>query len=265
MSEESTPSKRRYSYRHPIKGLVLALATGATCLAIAATGAPSDAAAGGGGQGQPGGDKDIKAMNKAFSRYLKSLKDMQKSFIGADAFRLDDAHAVGAYDLITAFTQAGMRNNMGSSGTSRRGYPRFAGFDDPDTRIGVDNPDTQYMGTIVENSDCDQIFRIFGERTNTADFILTNFDTSSGTGGGPTLEDEDMVFYGPNNAFEVYASCAEHRDPAWENWLELIPAEKLQIARRQSHCDWENEAPGPIHIERMGTVGVPSGPLAFLI
>jgi hypothetical protein len=247
----------RYSHRRIIKTLAGALAIGAACFALAASGTPGNVIA----QGLGDNDPAIDSMNKAFDAYLKSVKDMQKSFLSAEAFRLDDAHAVGAYDLIVAFMQAGARNNMSSSGTSRRGYPRFAGFDDPDTRIGVDNPDTQYMGTIVNNENCDQIFRIFGERTNTADFILTNFDTSQGSGGGPTLEDEDMIFHGPNNSFEVYAACPGHEDPSWENWLPLVAAQKLQIARRQSHCDWENEAPGPIHIERLGTVGVPSAPL----
>ena len=254
-----TPSPRRCRDRRPLKALAGALVAGATCLAIFASGVPSDATAEPGGSGLP---DDVETMKEAFEAYIESIQAMADSFVEAEAFTLDPAHSVGAYDLITAFVHAGLRNNMSSSGTGKRGYPRFAGFDDPDTRIGVDNPDTQYMGTIVNNADCQAIFRIFGERTNTVDFILTNFDTSSGSGGGPTLEDEDMVFHGPNNAFEVFASCPENRDPAWENWLELVPAETLQIARRQSHCDYENEAPGPIHIERMGTAGVPSGPLS---
>ena len=254
---EPTPCPRRYSHRRTIKTLAGALVIGTACFALAASGAPGDVTA----QGLGDPDKDIESMNKAFADYLKSIKDMQKSFLGAEAFALDDAHAVGAYDLITAFIHSANRNNLTSSGSGRRGYPRFAGFDDPDTRIGVDNPDTQYMGTIVINPDCEGIWRIWGNRTNTADFILTTFDTGAGAGGGPTLEDEDMMI-NPDGSFEVYASCPELRDPAWENWLELIPAETLQIARRQSMCDWNTEAPGPIHIERVGTEGVPSAPLS---
>lgn len=255
---EQTPSPSRYANRRPLKLLAGALVAAFACVAIAATGVPHDASANGGGLGSP--DKDVKAMNKAFSNYLKSIKNMQKAFIGSDTFALDDAHAVGAYDLITAFVHSASRSNLTSSGSGLRNYPRFAGFDDPDTRIGVDNPDTHYMGAIVPNGDCQGIWRIFGNRTNTVDFILTTFDTSSGQGGGPTLEDEDMVI-NPDGSFEVYASCPDNRDPAWENWLELIPSEALQIARRQSMCSWEDEAPGEIHIERVGSAGVPSAPL----
>ena len=263
---ERNPSARRYSCRRIVTTLAGALAIGAACFALAASGTPGNVTA----QGLGSSDSDIDAMNKAFRDYLKSIKDMQKSFLSAEAFGLDDAHAVGAYDLITAFLHSANRNNLSSSGSGRRGYPRFAGFDDPDTRIGVDNPDTQYMGTIVINPDCEGIWRIWGNRSNTADFILTTFDTGSGAGGGPTLEDEDMknlngdpLMHGED--FVVYAGCGEDpENPEWGNysWLKLIPAETLQIARRQSMCDWNTEAPGPIHIERVGTEGVPSAPLS---
>ena len=254
---ERTPSSRRSVSRGLVKSLLCALGIGTTCLALAASGTPGDVTA----QGVGSADPDIDAMNKAFRDYMKSVKNMQKEFLSAETFDLDDAHAVGAYDLITAFMQSTTRSQLTSSGAGRRGYPRFAGFDDPDTRIGVDNPDTQYMAAIVANPDCQGIWRVWGNRTNTVDFILTTFDTGSGTGGGPTLEDEDMDF-NPDGSFEVYASCPELYDPAWgNNWLELFATEQLQIARRQSACDWENEAPGEIHIERMGNRGVPSGPL----
>jgi hypothetical protein len=226
---------------------------GALAAALVATaGVPIDAAA-----EQP----EIVALDEAFKDYLKSVREMQKSFVMSSTFELDDAHAVGAYDLITAFMHSGLRNSLTSSGSGERGRPRFAGFDDPDTRIGVDNPDTQYMGTVVNNADGQGIWRVWGNRTNTADLIITAFDTASGQGGGDTVEDEDMDI-APDGSYEVYASTADLRDPAWgENWLELTAAPTLQIARRQSHCDWEVEAPGEVHIERMGTAGVPSGPL----
>ena len=256
---ERPPSSRRPVFRRIAKSLVGAFLVGATCFAIAASGTPGDASANGGGLGDP--DQDIKSMNKAFQDYLKAIKDMQREFLSAATFDLDDAHAVGAYDLMSAFIHSTNRSQLTSSGAGRRGYPRFAGFDDPDTRIGVDNPDTQYMAAIVANPDCQGVWRVWGNRTNTVDFILTTFDTGSGTGGGPTLEDEDMDF-NPDGSFEVYASCPELYDPAWgNNWLELFATEQLQIARRQSACDWENEAPGEIHIERMGNRGVPSAPL----
>jgi hypothetical protein len=251
---ERIPSTRRYSHRRILKALAGALVIGAACFALAASGTPGNVTA----QGLGSSDPDIDAMNKAFADYMKSVKNMQKEFLSAVTFGLDDAHAVGAYDLIGSFLNSTNRSQLTASGSGRRGYPRFAGFDDPDTRIGVDNPDTQYMGTVISNVGCEGVWRIWGNRTNTVDFILTTFDTASGTGGGPTLEDEDMVI-NPDGSFEVYAAC---EDPGMgPNWLELFDSEQIQIARRQSACNWAEEAPGEIHIERVGSRGVPSGPL----
>jgi hypothetical protein len=268
---ERTPCKRQSVYRRSIKALATASLIGAACIAIAASGTPGDASA---NLGNP--DPDIDAMNKAFDDYMKSVKNMQKEFLSAVTFGLDDAHAVGAYDLISSFLNSTNRSQLTASGSGRRGYPRFAGFDDPDTRIGVDNPDTQYMGTIVDNADCEGVWRIWGNRTNTADFILTTFDTASGQGGGPTLEDEDMIDVGggqlmpgvPGEDFVVYAGCGDDPviddpDGAKYTWWDIqdIQTSQLQIARRQTACEWATEAPGEIHIERVGSRGEPSGPL----
>ena len=127
---ERTPSTRRCSYRLIVKALAGALVIGAACFALAASGTPGSVTA----QGLGSSDKDIDAMNKAFADYMKSVKNMQKEFLSAATFGLDDAHAVGAYDLIGSFLNSTNRSQLTASGSGRRGYPRFAGFDDPDTR-----------------------------------------------------------------------------------------------------------------------------------
>jgi hypothetical protein len=261
MSEPKAPQDQ-HPYRRLIKQLAGTLLIGAAGLALVATAVPFDAAAEKGGNGL---DPDVEEMKEAFEDYIDSIRDMADLFVASDTFTLDEAHSVGAYDLITAFIHSANRQNLTSSGAGPRGYPRFSGFDDPDTRIGVDNPDTQYMGAIVNNEDCDQVWRITGNRSNSVDFILTTFDTSAGTGGGPTLEDEDMVAengqpLGPDEDFVVYSACT---DPGLgPNFLELPQGRTIQIARRHSHCDWAVERPAEIHIERLATVGVPSPPLS---
>jgi len=197
------------------------------------------------------------ALKNAYKDFSNAFKDLEEQFRESDTYDIDEAHQVGAYDLITAFLNNSGRTPLSTSGSGRRGYPRFAGFDDPDTRIGVDNPDTQYMGTVVDNSSGNEIYRVFGNRSNSVDFILTLFDTASGTGGLGTLEDEDMVI-APDGSYEVFFSSAALRDNSWDNWVELPSLEGIQIARRQSHCDWSTERPGEVHIERVGTAGVPS-------
>jgi hypothetical protein len=204
---------------------------------------------------------DGTAVKNAYKDFINAFRTLEKQFRQSETIEIDEAHRVGAYDLITGFLNSGGRTGISTSGTGRRGYPRFAGFDDPDTRIGVDNPDTQYMGTVVYNGSGDQIYRVFGNRgvgaSKTVDFILTLFDTASGTGGLGTLEDEDMVI-APDGSYEAYFSSAALKDPAWDNWVELPALDGIQIARRQTACDWSEEVPGEVHIERLGTEGVPS-------
>jgi hypothetical protein len=67
-----------------------------------------------------------------------------------------------------------------------------------------------------------------------------------------------------NEDFEVYAACQEIIDqhPEWLNTLAVPVSERMQIARRHTHCDWSVEHPEAIHIERLGTEGVPSPPLS---
>ena len=198
------------------------------------------------------------AVATAFTDFLNAYQVMESTFVASDTFNIDEAHKVGAYDLLTAFLNNAGRSTLSTSGTGRRGYPRFAGFDDPDTRIGIDNPDTQYMATNIFNASGQEIYRVFGNRTNTADFILTLFDTSTGTGGLGTLEDENMVFEA-DGSYEVFLSTAELRDPSWANWLEIPALDNIQVARRHSHCDWSQEVPGEVHVERLSNIGVPSG------
>jgi hypothetical protein len=267
---QNYPSHRRAFYRR-----ALHVAGALTLIGLAALtfGRPGDVAAkpGGGGSGLA---PDVEAMKEAFERYTQVVEETAKLFVESDTFKLDDAHAVGAYDLISAFLHSSNRTNLTSSGSGERGRPRFAGFDDPDTRIGVDNPDTQYMGTVVDSSQCydadgnEIAWRIWGNRSNSADFILTTFDTSQGTGGGPTLEDEDMVNLAGsplqlNEDWEAYAACPDvlTNHPEWLNQLPLPPTNAVQIARRHTHCDWSVERPEEVHIERLGTEGVPSEPL----
>ena len=224
------------------------LALGVACAALVLTGLPSSASA-----APPSGV----AVKNAYRDFLLAFEDLEEQFRESDTIDIDEAHQVGAYDLITAFLNNAGRQGISSSGTGRRGRPRFAGFDDPDTRIGVDNPDTQYMGTVVDNSSGNEIYRVFGNRSNSVDFILTLFDTSTGTGGLGTLEDEDMVIE-PDGSYEAFFSSTALRDPAWDNWVELPALDGIQIARRHSHCDWSQEVPGEVHIERVGTAGVPT-------
>ena len=75
-------------------------------LGVVATGTPSTVDASGGDDCDdsdmcgPQFSKAQKKLNKAFKNYLKEVKNTQKLFTKSETYLLDDAHTVGAYDLI---------------------------------------------------------------------------------------------------------------------------------------------------------------------
>jgi hypothetical protein len=109
-------------YRRSLQAIAAVLVIGATCFTAFASGTPDTASAKppGNGNGLPG---NVEAMKEAFEDYLKAVEDTAKLFVESDTFRLDDAHAVGAYDLISAFLHASNRNNLTSSAWAPRAFP----------------------------------------------------------------------------------------------------------------------------------------------
>jgi hypothetical protein len=240
----------------------------------------------GSAQAQPVND-----MQDAWQGYLATVDQVEQLWQNAPEYQNDP---VGAYDLLAGFMTTNFTSHINSSGTSFRGRPRMGAFDDPGTRIGIDNPDTHYLAGSIPNGNGDQIYRIFGERSNSVDMIIQWFDSQSSTGGGATLEDHEIVYdcdcngrkvghskshdsNGGGNGhvcdsdgsfatesddkcgltYEIFLSTEALRDPAWVNWLEIPASDGLTIQRRHSMCDWTSEVPGAVHVERVGTAGVP--------
>jgi hypothetical protein len=139
--------------------------------------------------------------------------------------------------------------------------PRWDHFDNPNVRIGIDNPDTKYLAVWIPNGDGEQVYRVYGNRSNSCDMIVLVNDPTSPTGGGQTIEDENMFNtsggpLGPDEDYEVFLSTAELRDSAWDNWLEIGVSDQLNISHRYTVCNYHTERPGSVHVERLGTEGV---------
>ena len=120
MSHKNSPTRQSF-YRRAL-GAAGALAFIGT--AAFAFGHPGNVAAKPGMGGGNGLAPDVEAMKEAFEGYLQSVEETAKLFVASDTFKLDDAHAVGAYDLISAFLHSSNRNNMSSSGTGLRRITR---------------------------------------------------------------------------------------------------------------------------------------------
>ena len=207
-----------------------------------------------------GGTGELDDMTAAFLNYLEVARDITLELRASPSFEGDP---VGMIDIMTGMMQANLRNNMSSSAGGFRGRPHWGPFDTPYIRLGVDNADTRYLSAHIDNSSGDNIYRVWGNRSNSVDFILLSNDSADPMGGAGTLEDEDMLNLDgdplqPNEDFEVYLSTAELYDDSYmDNWLEIGTVDSLTVASRYTVCNYETERPADIFIERVGTEGIP--------
>ena len=87
--------------------------------------------------------KDTKALSSAWFDYLTAVTDVTKQLQESPNFESDPT---GLFDIQSGMVLTTITTNMSSSGSGLRGQrPRWSGFDTPDVRIGIDNPDTKYL------------------------------------------------------------------------------------------------------------------------
>jgi hypothetical protein len=210
---------------------------------------------------------DILAMRIGWRAYFVIVEFLELLYNAALVLN-PDAGPVEPYDLLTGFMQINMATTFGSSATGFRGRPRFAKFNDPDTRVGIDNSDTRYLMVHVPNEDGKQIYRVWGNRSNTVDMLIQVFLSNDPQGGLHTIEDEDMVNtagdpLGLNDDFVIMVASAAEITKNKNKWQKAnynileIPADKAsELHSRYTASDWETETAGDIFIEREGTDGV---------
>ena len=212
-----------------------------------------------GGEPDGGIPGELDEMTAAFLNYLEVTREVTLELRESASFEGDP---VGMIDIMTGMMQANLRTHMSSSAAGFRGRPRWGAFDDPNTRLGVDNPDTRYLSAHIPNVSGENIYRVWGNRGSSVDWILLSNDASNPMGGGATLEDEDMVNLDGNplqlnEDYEVYLSTADLYDDSYmDNWLEVQTASALNISSRYTMCNYVTERPGDIFVERLGTEGV---------
>jgi hypothetical protein len=232
------------------------LLTTAACVLVLSV-APGLASAQTNGNGP---NPDAKEMSKALFDYYKALEVVTKELQGSPSYATDPT---GLVDIQTSIMLTNVMANMSAAPSGPRGNrPRWGFFDTPETRIGIDNPDTRYLSAIIVDSDDASVFRVSGNRSNSCDMITLINDGTNPAGGGDTIEDEDMFntvggALGPDEDFEIYISKDVVRDPSWLNWLEIpVGTVDINVSQRYTMCNYHTERPGDITIERVGTEGV---------
>jgi gas vesicle protein len=203
--------------------------------------------------------EEAKTMSKAWYDYLKAVEKVTQTLQGAPAYTTDPT---GMIDLQGGMIITNIMSQFSSAGSGpRANRPRWSFFDTPDVRIGVDNPDTRYLSAVAPNGDGQNVYRVYGNRSNSCDMIHLVLDPANPMGGGATLEDEDMKNLAGTQLqlgedYETYFSTAALRDSAWFNWLEIPESDELAIHHRYTVCNYHTERPGDVFIERVGTEGV---------
>ncbi|TLX76209.1 hypothetical protein E9993_08345 [Labilibacter sediminis] len=188
------------------------------------------------------------ALQSAWKRYHKTIEEVEDDFVSSKIYQLDSIHQIGAYELLSMLIAANQNFIM-----SDPDYTNFHHMENPIRRIGIDNPDNFYRSANVWNPDGNYVYRVWGNRGTTADFLMETFYGADPKGAIAVLEDEDMVI-DENGDFEVYLSAI--RKPYMKNWMELEKDNRiLALIVRSNHAEWDKERHGDVFIERVGMTG----------
>ncbi len=190
------------------------------------------------------------SLHQLWDEYYATIEEVRQEFISSDVFDIDDAHRAGAYDLLQSFIASNTARTMQADIYN----PHIGIMLSPSIRLGIDNPDTFYRNTFVGNPTGDWVYRIWGNRGNTADWLLELFDSANPKGAISVFEDEDLITDGNGN-YEVFLSA----EKMGVNWMQLKPTNgQLNLIIRDSYSNWEAEKGSTVFIERLGSAGIPS-------
>lgn len=187
-------------------------------------------------------------LQQAWGKYHKTIQEVEQDFISSKIYKLDSIHQIGAYELLSMLVGANQNFIM-----SDPEYTNFHHMENPIRRIGIDNPDNFYRSANVWNPDGKHIYRVWGNRGTTADFLMETFYGADPQGAIAVLEDEDMVI-DENGDFEVYLSAT--REDYMKNWMALEQDPRIfALIVRSNHAQWDKEKHGDVFIEKVGMTG----------
>ncbi|MFI6433125.1 hypothetical protein [Rhodococcus oryzae] len=185
----------------------------------------------------------------------------------AEAEKLVEAapHIRSEQDLLEGYQYlaGGILATVHAAWATEKTHPGFIQGTGPYTKMGLDNPDTLYFGTRV-NDDAEYV--VTGTRGTTCDLsfqvLSGNYTDSNVPGSASAFDDRDIDIDADGN-FEVRFGPA---GGAWaeenvgrRNHFTLAPGAS-QLVVREVYSDWSQRR-GTIRVERVDRRGVPFDPL----
>lgn len=196
-------------------------------------------------------DIHSESLEGAWAEFNRVTDEVEISLINSKAYSMDEYHKSAAYDLLRMLVSSQLDGEI-SGGDGE--FPHFRAMLDPGLRFGIDNPDTYYRTANIANRDGKTVYRVWGNRGTTADFLFEQFDAAKVEGAMSVLDDNEMTF-GSDGSFELYLSA----QPMDGNWMELKQSDVvISLIARNSFGDWNTEKAGNLHIERVGSAGTVS-------
>lgn len=183
-------------------------------------------------------------VDDAFGELIASLGEAA-AFVRSHEFSSDGQRAAG-YAFVLAMLIARLEDQV----VFDPDVPYFRVID-PRTREGGDNADQRYLSSRLNGGDSYRIWGNVGSARRLDVQIYAGAPFESGSRGrmASFLSFEDLDVAG-DGTFDVIASPS----PTPGNWLEN-PQDGTAMLVRQVYSDWDDDAPGEVHIDRIGHEG----------
>ncbi|MFC4605762.1 hypothetical protein [Rhodococcus kronopolitis] len=185
----------------------------------------------------------------------------------AEAEKLVEAapHIRSEQDLLEGYQYlaGGILATVHAAWATEKTHPGFIQGTGPYTKMGLDNPDTLYFGTRV-NDDAEYV--VTGTRGTTCDLsfqvLSGNYTDSNVPGSASAFDDRDIDIDADGN-FEVRFGPAggawAEKNAGRRNHFTLAPGAS-QLVVREVYSDWSQRR-GTVRVERVDRRGVPFDPL----
>lgn len=185
------------------------------------------------------------SLESAFDELLGAL-GASADYVKQHPFYAEPENQAAGYAFLISMLMSRLEERV-SFGTDQ---PYFRVLDHR-IREGGDNPDQRYLIARLLGGETYRIWGTLGTARRLDVQIYAGDPYIAGSGGrSASFLNFEQITFGEDGSFEVIASP----DQQSGNWLEN-PSDATRVLVRQIFSDWEHEASGEVHIDRVGHEG----------